>query len=226
VEASIATREAELDGNIFRRTRTRNWEVDRITEKITTPRGEIARVSAAVLIDGNYEDKGGVRVYQPRDPEELKRLEEVVKNAIGFSAERGDSIRVEGAKFSRLDATPEEPIGFQAERYLPYALGALGLLTLLGMLLVFMRAVKTHSLPPTRAQLSAGAATTLETGAQPAVMFAGATPALPAASPAELEERRALAIAMASKDPSGAALILSRWLSTGDELPVNASADR
>jgi flagellar M-ring protein FliF len=225
VEESVASKEADQGGNVFRRTRTRNWEVDRITEKIVTPRGDISRVSAAVLIDGNYETKDGVQVYQPRDPEELKRLEEVVKNAIGFNAGRGDSIRVEGAKFSRLDSTLPAPPGLSLERYIPYVLGVLGLLTLLAMLVVFLRAVKAAHKP----ELSSAAALAAGEGGAAAMLeaaeaeAAGALPGvpspaeLPAPSPAELEDRRVRAIEFASKDPVGAAMILTRWLSSGEE---------
>jgi flagellar M-ring protein FliF len=225
VEESVASKEADQGGNVFRRTRTRNWEVDRITEKIVTPRGDISRVSAAVLIDGNYETKDGVQVYQPRDPEELKRLEEVVKNAIGFSSERGDSIRVEGAKFSRLDATLPPPPGFSLERYLPYILAGLGLLTLLAMLIVFLRAVKGTQKP----ELAQAAALAAAEGSDAAMLEAGEMSAdgalpgvpspaeLPAPTPAELEDRRVRAIEFASKDPVGAAMILTRWLSSGEE---------
>jgi flagellar M-ring protein FliF len=217
VDESVASREADQGGNIFRRSRTRNWEVDRVTEKIVTPRGDIARVSAAVLIDGNYETKDGVQVYQPRDPAELARLEEVVKNAIGFSVARGDSIRVEGAKFSRLEASVPPPSTLKIDRYLPYLLAALGLCTLLAMLVVFMRAVKSSREP---AQLE-GAEQPAELAegepAAAALPGAAAVAALPPPSPAELEERRVRAIDVASRDPVGAAIIVSRWLSTGDE---------
>lgn len=225
VDESVASRDADLGGNIFRRTQTRNWEVDRVTEKIITPRGDIARVSAAVLIDGNYETKDGVQVYQPRAPEELKRLEEVVKNAIGFNAARGDSIRVEGAKFSRLEAELPAPSDLKLERYLPHVLALLGLLTLLAMLVVFLRAVKGTQKPAAASleQLEAGAlggqallgasegagADALEPGGE-------ATAELPPPSPAELAERRVRAVELASKDPVGAAIILSRWLSAGE----------
>ena len=230
VEESVASKEGDLGGNIFRRSRTRNWEVDRITEKIITPRGDISRVSAAVLIDGNYEAKDGVQVYSPRDPKELERLEAVVKNAIGFNAERGDSIRVEGAKFSRLDADVPEPKGLQLERHLPYILALLGLMTLLAMLLVFLRAVKTAHKPSAAqaAQLEASAespASLLESGVLGAAAPLGAgvpAPAeLPAPSLAELEDRRVRAIELASKDPVGAAIILTRWLSAGDKSVPN-----
>jgi len=236
VDESVATREAGRGGNIFRKTRTRNWEVDRVTEKIVTPSGDVARVSAAVLIDGNYETKDGVQVYQPRSPEELKSLEEVVKNAIGFNATRGDSIRVEGAKFSRLDADVPAPTGLKLDRHLPYILALLGLLTLLAMLIVFLRAVKAAQKPEA---LPAGAeAAKLEAGAEgeeaEAALGAGEvddegnplgpgepSPAeLPPPTPAELEDRRVRAIDLASKDPVGAAIILTRWLGGGAEPPA------
>jgi flagellar M-ring protein FliF len=235
VDESVASQDGELGGKIFRRNRTRNWEVDRITEKIITPRGDIARVSAAVLIDGNYEAKDGVQVYSPRDPKELERLTEVVKNAIGFDVARGDSIRVEGAKFSRLEASVPEPNGLQkAERYLPYVLALLGLLTLLVMLVVFLRAVKGSQKPALAeaealpAGVAADAAALEPGSAAAAAALGGAAPLpeLPAPTPAELEERRIRAIELASKDPVGAALILSRWLGGGEESAIVNTPER
>jgi flagellar M-ring protein FliF len=227
VDESVASREADQGGNIFRRSRTRNWEVDRVTEKIITPRGDIARVSAAVLIDGNYETKDGVEVYQPRDPAELARLEDIVKNAIGFNANRGDSIRVEGAKFSRLDANLPPPSGLRVERYLPYVLAVLGLATLLAMLVVFLRAVKNAQKPPAELPAAAQAAELAE-GEAAAAALPGAAPVaeLPAPpTPAELEERRVRAIEVASRDPVGAAIIVSRWLSAGEPSTASESGE-
>jgi hypothetical protein len=40
-----------------------------------------------------------------------------------------------------------------------------------------------------------------------------------------LEERRALAIEFASKDPAGAALILSHWLGAGDDAKPVATSE-
>jgi flagellar M-ring protein FliF len=226
VDSSVPSRGDDLKGSIFRRSRTRNWEVDRITEKTITPRGDVARVSAAVLIDGNYENKEGVQVYHPRDPEELKRLEEVVKNAIGFDAARGDSIRLESAKFSHLDLPDAQPPGFRIERQWPYALGALGLLTLGAMLFIFLRAIKGPA--PTAASLLAAAEGSPALGgvATASVLGSSETGLAAPPNPALLEERRALAIEFASKDPAGAALILSHWLGAGDDATPAASGER
>lgn len=218
VEESVASSSDDLGGDIVRRSRTRNWEVDRITEKIVTPSGQVSRISAAVLIDGTYIEKDGVAVYEPRAPEQLKRLESIVKNAIGFNEERGDSIQIEGAKFATMQ-TPEveTDIWTLYERYLPYVLTALGILTLFVMFLVFMRAVKTQGAPvePDHAaeQLTAaheGAirgelAQELEEEVQPE------TPT----DPALLEQNRAAALQIATNDPATAAIVLKGWLDTG-----------
>jgi flagellar M-ring protein FliF len=187
----------------------------------------VARVSAAVLIDGTYEQKEGVAVYQPRDPAELSRLEEIVKSAIGFSAVRGDSIRVEGAKFSRIDAPEPEPAPLQLHRYLPFALAALGFLTLLSMFMIFMKAVKSQK--PLRALSAAEALAAGEaTGSLEAGEVARALPGRSAAhseDPKLLEERRAAALNVASKDPTGTALILSQWLGGGAGAADAAAAE-
>lgn len=147
VEASAAARETEEGGRRFRESQTRNWEVDRTTERVKTPPGSIRRVTVAVLIDGTYEEKEGAELYSPRSPEELKRLEEIAMNAVGFSALRGDTIRIESARFQKPDVEMLEPTFWDKYReLLPYALGLAGLLTLLSMFLIFMRTLKSHQL--------------------------------------------------------------------------------
>ena len=50
-----------------------------------TEAGRVNRISAAVLVDGNYtkNDKGAV-TYQPRSKEEIDRISALVRSAIGF----------------------------------------------------------------------------------------------------------------------------------------------
>jgi hypothetical protein len=116
------------------------------------------------------------------------------------------------------------------ERHLPLLLVGLGVLTLALMLFIFLRVMKSQN-PPVPASREA----TLEAGATAAQMAAGGataaafaagavSPELKAPSRAELEEHRALAIDFASKDPAGAALILTRWLGSGDEQKPPAAA--
>lgn len=214
VEASAASRSAEAGGNVFRRSQTRNWEVDKVTEKILTPSGGISRLSVAVLIDGRYEQKDGVNVYEPRDPEELKRLEEVVKNAVGFSPERGDSIRVESARFQQLDEEVSAPEPSPLTRYLPYVMAALAaLVAVVGLGAWLARRKKRARLA---AEASLGA---LPLGSEhnPAALGEGATPRELLAEgeesePLSLADKRAAALSLALKDPATTAIVLSEWL--------------
>jgi len=68
------------------------------TVKVRAP-GAVARLSVAVLVDGG---EGGLP--QPQ----VQRLQRLVENAIGFNAERGDSVVVESMPFTAGDAGAAE----------------------------------------------------------------------------------------------------------------------
>src|SRR5206468_3252362 len=95
--------EGGLGSGVLRRSWTRNWEVDRVTEHTTTPAGRIARISVAVLVDGIY--RGANKEYVARDRAELDRLAELIKNTVGFNAARGDVIQVDSAAFASLETS-------------------------------------------------------------------------------------------------------------------------
>lgn len=74
---------------------TRNYELDRTVSHVTDPAGKVARLSVAVVVDNKQvPDKDGKLKSVPFTPEELTRLTELTKNAVGFSAQRGDSVSV------------------------------------------------------------------------------------------------------------------------------------
>ena len=85
---------------------TLNYEVSRSSAKIIEPVGALSKISVAVLVDGKYETpvatKEGQTVkskYTPRSPEELLKIETLVKSAVGFNAERGDQLTVQNIPF-------------------------------------------------------------------------------------------------------------------------------
>src|SRR5579859_1024949 len=110
-ESTAEPDEGGLAGGMLRRSWTRNWEVDRVTEHTTTPAGRIARLSVAVLVDGNYQ--GPNSDYVPRDKAELDKLAELVKSSVGFNLARGDVISVDSVRFAKIDngelSTPATP---------------------------------------------------------------------------------------------------------------------
>ncbi len=77
---------------------------------MTDPAGKVARLSVAVVVDNKQvPDKDGKNKSVPFTPEELSRLTELTKNAVGFNADRGDSVSVINEPF-RGAAAEEAPV--------------------------------------------------------------------------------------------------------------------
>jgi flagellar M-ring protein FliF len=89
---------------------TRNFELDRTVSHVTDPAGKVARLSVAVVVDNKQvPDKDGKTKSVAFTPEELARLTELTKNAVGFSAQRGDSVSVINEAFhgATVDEEPQ-----------------------------------------------------------------------------------------------------------------------
>ncbi len=121
-----------------------NYEISRITKTEVTEAGRINRISAAVLVDGNYtkNDKGEL-AYQPRPKEEIDRIAALVRSAIGFDAKRGDQVEVVNLRFAETTPSPiNEVTGWMS--YLQFTKddimrGAeMGVMALLGLVVMFM----------------------------------------------------------------------------------------
>ncbi len=89
------------------RSSTRNYEVDRVISHTSNPTGTVQRLSVAVIIDDNQvtADDGSISRTAYND-EEIARFTNLVKETIGFDANRGDSVSVINASFLEV----EEPI--------------------------------------------------------------------------------------------------------------------
>ena len=93
-----------------RRTATRNFELDRTVSHLRRASGSIVKLSVAVVIDDRTETApDGTITATPRTPEELERFTALVKDAVGFDAERGDSVNVVNAAFTRPGAPEPLP---------------------------------------------------------------------------------------------------------------------
>ncbi len=78
-----------------------NFEVSETTREIRRMPGSVARISVAALVDGAPLAETGEWV--PRTEEELSSLEALIASAIGFDAERGDSITLRSLPLERSD---------------------------------------------------------------------------------------------------------------------------
>ncbi|MBD5552970.1 MAG: flagellar M-ring protein FliF [Desulfovibrio sp.] len=94
--------------NGTRETRTTNYEINREEEQIIANVGDLRRLTVAVIIDGSYEKADGAWTFVPRKPEELERVRQLVSNAVGLDAARGDSLEVSSAPFNDSEP-PHEP---------------------------------------------------------------------------------------------------------------------
>ncbi|HMJ53513.1 MAG TPA: flagellar basal-body MS-ring/collar protein FliF [Polyangiaceae bacterium] len=202
-------------GNGSRTSWTRNWEVDRVTERTTTPAGRVNRLTVAVVVDGAYKTTPGGREFTAREKPELDRLAELVKGAVGFSAERGDMLEIACAQFATAEAQDIGPMPtglFGMGKKGLYILGAALGAFLLALVMLLSRRKKPAR---TGARLLGGAK-----AAELALAAGGLAPALPAAPRAEPEVVRSRALEIAAKDPATAAVILRAWLNA----PSSANA--
>src|ERR1700754_49414 len=88
---------------------TRNSELDRTVSHVTDPAGKVARLSVAVVVDNKQvPDKDGKNKSVPFTTEEIARLTELTKNAVGLGAAGGDGVGVITAAFHSAIAD-EEP---------------------------------------------------------------------------------------------------------------------
>ncbi|WP_441005048.1 flagellar M-ring protein FliF C-terminal domain-containing protein [Novilysobacter viscosus] len=146
----------EGDNGPSARTAVRNYELDRT---LTHTRGapvRISRVTAAVLID-NVPQVGteGKVSYRSLNDAELQRIDALVKQAIGFNAERGDMISVVNAPFAPGAAVEDMPGApfWENPRAIELARTVLGGLAVLVFILAVLR-------PAFRAMLAPRATTT------------------------------------------------------------------
>lgn len=88
---------------------TINYEISKTTRtKIVAP-GTITKISVAVLVDGIRDvDAAGKVSYKPRTQEELDKINNLVRTAIGFDAKRGDVVNVTNMEFVNNIVIPEQ----------------------------------------------------------------------------------------------------------------------
>ena len=87
-----------------------NYEVDRTVEHVDHQRGQLQRLSVAVVINHrSVLDEEGVPQLVPRSEEELDYINRLVRQAMGFSEVRGDQLEVVNSVFVRQRTTDEQP---------------------------------------------------------------------------------------------------------------------
>lgn len=107
--------------NVRKELKTTNFAVPTTKRKIQEAAGEVQRISVAVLVDGVLSQVEGAdgavtEQWAERSPADIAKYESLVKNAIGFDASRGDSVKIENIRFQKEDFTESEALLTTLER--------------------------------------------------------------------------------------------------------------
>jgi flagellar M-ring protein FliF len=208
---------------------TRNYEVDKTISHTRLPNNRLRRLSVAVLVNERYvADQDGKPVAVERTPEEITRITSLVKDAIGFDLQRGDSVQVVSESFfvpAAPEPLPEVPMWEETWFWDLVKQAGGWLLALLLILLVLRPAmsrllrqaavVHTPSQMAAAGASAAGSAGYLEGAAGDAEMAAlGAGDAsLHLPGPRSYEKTLDAARNMIAEDPKRVAQVVRKWIS-------------
>jgi len=88
---------------------TINYEVDRTIRHTKLAVGTIRRLSAAVVVNHRRETgKNGKTTSKPLTEAELKQINDLAREAMGFNRDRGDSLSVANASFTAVERADNE----------------------------------------------------------------------------------------------------------------------
>ncbi len=100
---------AQLGSN--NRSAVLNYELDRTIQHVKQSLGQIKRLSVAVVVNHRSETGPNGQVQMvPLSDEELTRISNLVREAVGYNPARGDTINVASSAFAPALAEPSPPL--------------------------------------------------------------------------------------------------------------------
>lgn len=188
-----------------------NYEVDKTVRVVRAGSGVVKRLSAAVVVNHRSEtDAKGKTTAVPLSEQQIERMTALVRETIGFSQERGDSVNFMNAPFAQDKIElPDVPLWRQPEvqelaRSLAWPLGTL-LLAVLVLFGVIRPALNALNTPKKRPQLDAMLA---EEPDRPQLEAPEEKPAGPTPGERALEDARKLT----RDNPAAVAGIVKGWI--------------
>ena len=133
-----------------RKDSTINYEVDKTIRHTKQSIGAIKRLSAAVVINHRKDAKGAVK---PLPDADLKQINDLVREAMGYNKDRGDTVSVANAPFTKIESSTvdiplwKDPEILALAKELFKYLAIAGILAYL-MLKIVIPLVKTMLTPP------------------------------------------------------------------------------
>jgi flagellar M-ring protein FliF len=208
---------------------TRNYEVDKTISHTRQPYNRLRRLSVAVVVNNRQAagDNGEARVIE-RTPEQIARIAGLVKDAIGFDAQRGDSVQVISESFyvpEKPEPLPEVPMWEESWFWDSVRQAGGWLLALLLILLVFKpvmtRLSRQAAVVHTSNEMAGAGATGGYPGGYQGGPEAGAEMAglgmddtsLHLPGPRSYEKTLDAARNMIAEDPKRVAQVVRKWIS-------------
>lgn len=206
---------------------TRNYEVDKTIQHVKNPVGTIKRVSVAVVV--NYkrvnQKDGGIRSV-PLTQAEMNQISNLVREAMGYNKDRGDTLNVVNAAFADrvLDVAGKSFLEKLTDYLIAHTADIVKVI-LIALVLAYLlfgvvRPILRDVIRPKQEQRAALAgeegavALTAEELAQSEVEAEAVAEAEASAQLAAFSELMQRAKDMAKEDPRMVATIIREWLST------------
>ncbi len=201
-----------------RRDETTNYEVDRTITHTQHSAGAVQRLSAAVVVNYQVGTDGKAK---PLTDDQLKKIDDLVREAMGFSQERGDTLNVVNTPFNEAaDETGELPF-WKQQAFFDQLLNAGRWLLVLIVAWLLWRKMVRPMLRKQQAEKDAAAAAALAASLpQPE----GSKPVKLSNDELEKRKRSQQRVSvevqtqrvqeLADKDPRIVALVIRQWMST------------
>ena len=197
-----------------------NYEVDKTVRTVREASGTIKRLTAAVVVNhrSTTDAKTGKAGSAPIPPEQVEQMTALVRETIGFSKDRGDSVNVVNAQFNAVKPVEEVPVvwwkqsdNLELMRSLSWPVGMLGmaLLVLMGLVRPGLKAMKPLPPPPPEPVITTQQLDALvdETPDRPALPVPGSSN-----EPTPEQIRLADAKRLALENPIAVANIVKGWV--------------
>ncbi|MCL2895325.1 flagellar basal-body MS-ring/collar protein FliF [Brenneria tiliae] len=202
-----------------RRDETTNYEVDRTIRHTKQSAGTVQRLSVAVVV--NYLPAGEEGQPAALSEAQLKQIEDLTREAMGFSSERGDSINVVNTPFTQSTEGGSELPFWQQQAFFDLLINAgRWLLVLIVAWILWRKLVRPQLQQKTQQQEAALAAAAVGKGGKDDVVVSLST------SEAELQRKSQQRVSaelqsqrirdLAENDPRVVALVIRQWM--GSEL--------
>jgi flagellar M-ring protein FliF len=198
-----------------------NYELDRSIQHIKQAVGQLKRLSVAVVVNNRtIPAPDGTPTTVPLSDEEIARITNLVREAVGYSADRGDSINVASSAFAGELVDPALPVWKDPELIDLGKQGLNWLLVLLVVLLAYFGVIRPllRTVVPLKGQPKAGTEAAEGEEAESGEGDEGVRVTLSGEREGErFEARLEHARNLARNDPKMVANLIKEWMGVNEE---------